>query len=453
MKVLSRSIRLRLLIFATLGTLLAIGLAGAGLIDLFGRHVERRLGQELDTHIAQLAGALRIDAAGAPTLAREPSDSRFQRPLSGLYWQITDVTGGKMLRSRSLWDGTLPAPTATAAPGVIASYRGATPEGAEALIHARTVVLAGPGGERSFRIAAAIDRAELAALREGFARDLIPGILLLAALILIAAWVQVGLGLKPLARVREALAAVRAGREKHLAVEVPSEIAPLVAEVNTLLEAQEAEMIRARDRAADLAHGLRTPLTALASDVARLRAKGEQEIAADIEAVAVQMRRTVERELARARLRHQPDPLVTVPLASAVDAVSRTLARTPRGEHIAIEMSVAPDMVWPMRAEDLAEILGNLMENALRAARTRVQVSAEREARGMTLRIEDDGPGVDDARLAALAGRGRRFDETGSAGLGLAIVSDIAGAYGAQLCFDRSSLGGLKVELTVASGG
>ena len=99
------------------------------------------------------------------------------------------------------------------------------------------------------------------------------------------------------------MADIRSGRRQHLPAKVPAEVKPLVEEVNALLDAQEREIERSRSRAADLAHGLKTPLAALAADAARLRKRGEQEIAQDIEAVGDAMRRHVDRELARARAR------------------------------------------------------------------------------------------------------------------------------------------------------
>ncbi len=84
---------------------------------------------------------------------------------------------------------------------------------------------------------------------------------------------------------------------------MPDEVRPLVEEVNALLDAREQEIARSRNRASDLAHGLKTPLAALAADSNRLRAKGETEIAGEIEAVIDTMRRHVDRELARIRTR------------------------------------------------------------------------------------------------------------------------------------------------------
>jgi signal transduction histidine kinase len=448
MKAETGSIRARLLLFALAGTLAALALAALGLAALFDRHVERRVGQELDSHIAQIAGQLRIGADGALTLAREPSDPRFQRPLSGLYWQVRDEAKNALLRSRSLWDADLSLSEDRIPAGETRIGRIATPDGHDALLHEKSVVLVEGGIERPARIAVALDRTELKALRAGFAQDLVPGLALLAGLILIATWLQISAGLRPLSTIQSGIEAVRSGRASRLAVDMPREISPLITEVNTLLAAQEEAMVRARDRAADLAHGLRTPLTALSGDAARLRAKGEDALAHDIETLAAQMRRTIERELTRARLRHQ-GPAKPVPLRALADGIIRTLQRTPNGERLAFENEIATDAALPLHADDLAEILGNLLENAGRFAHGTVRISSGWTADAVTITVEDDGDGVDPDAMEQLAVRGRRSDLAGGAGLGLAIVDDILSAYGGTLGFARSDLGGLGVRLRV----
>jgi signal transduction histidine kinase len=441
MRLLSRSIRVRLIVFALVGTLLAIGLAGFGLITLFGRHVERR--------VAQLAGNIRVEVNGTLALRNQPSDPRFERPFAGLYWQVKDEGSGSLLRSRSLWDSELPQGLTPPARGSGEIYDATIADGQRVLLHRKTIVIAQNNQDVTITLTAAVDRSDIVALRSDFAVDLIPGLLVLAGLILTGAWVQIGLGLRPLAAIRSAVGAVRTGEAERLELNVPTEISPLVEEVNDLLVQQQDAMKKAKDRAADLAHGLRTPLTALASDITRLRDQGQTDIADDIEAVATQMRRTVERELARARLRHQSGRIKRAALSPVVDADIRTLKRTPSGERIDFHNAVPGDLQIPMHQDDLAEVLGNLAENATRAANGRVRVSAIVLPTGVCLAVEDDGPGLSEKQAARLSGRGRQQDEAGGAGLGLAIVSDIVGAYGGSVEFQRSPIGGLCVTITL----
>ena len=122
-----RSIRLRLLLFSLIGTLVVVAAAGAGIVTLFGRHVERRVEQELDTYIDTLTGNLRVGTDGRLSLAREPADARFLRPFGGLYWQVLDEKDGTLLRSVSLWDARLSLPDDKLDAGATHTHRAKAP--------------------------------------------------------------------------------------------------------------------------------------------------------------------------------------------------------------------------------------------------------------------------------------------------------------------------------------
>ena len=163
-------------------------------------------------------------------------------------------------------------------------------------------------------------------------------------------------------------------------------------ELNSLIDEQEREIERSRGRAADLAHGLKTPLAALAGDVERLRHHGQSQIADDVQSVAEQMRRHVDRELTRARVKgaRRYASGVRTELAPLVRSIIATIARTKEGEKLRFENAVPFDLSIPVERTDLADVLGNLIENASRFARQIVRVSAAREE----IWIEDDGPGI-----------------------------------------------------------
>lgn len=445
------SLRLRLLLFAA-GTMAAALIAAwFGLNALFSRHLERRVAQELDTHLVQIAGGLRYDDNGAATLAREPADPRFSRIYGGLYWQAVDMTTGDALRSRSLFDAELPLPVDELTPGVVHSHAATGPSGETLLVHEQLIRVPVGAMEHRLRLSVAVDRRELDALEAGFARDLAPALALLGVVLLAGFAVQIGAGLRPVAGIRAGIASIRAGRETRLALDAPSEIAPLVDEVNALLDAQDKAMARARDRAADLAHGLKTPLTALAADVERLKARGEGEIARDIDELAGRMRRHMDRELARARVRHGRFGSASL-IAPATSAILNTLARTPDGERVSVAASVPPGLAAAIDADDLNEVIGNLAENAFRYARGQVRVAAETVGNSVIVVIEDDGAGLAEADSTRLKERGLRLDEKGAgAGLGLAIVTDILEAVGGGLELGPSALGGLRAVVTLPS--
>ncbi|MCZ4288965.1 sensor histidine kinase [Hoeflea alexandrii] len=444
------SLRFRLFAYAAIVVAAALLVTGLSLSALFSRHLERRVGQELDTHLNQLTGGLRIDENSELSLGREPVDPRFQAIFGGLYWQVDDETTQRQLKSRSLWDTYLDIPGDRLVPGETHVHEIAGPQGSTLLVHEILLLVSASDGDHRLRVAVAIDRAEISTLAAGFSRDLAPVLAILGMVLLLGFLLQIGEGLKPVYRVLEGVTAIRTGASRRLAADrVPREVAPLVEEVNALLDAQDQAISRARDRAANLAHGLKTPLSALVSDVERLRARGEAEIADDISELTESMRRHIQRELARARLRHGRSQDRT-PLKPVVDGILRALKRTPEGEDLTLDCTVPPNLAVPVDPDDLNELIGNLAENAVRFARTRVLVDAVASPDAVVIRIADDGPGMSPDSMAGVVEPPRRLDQsTTGAGLGLSISGDIVESFGGRLELATASLGGLEARISI----
>jgi len=444
------SLRSRLVAGGIVALLIALTIAGGALVLLFERHVARTLAGDLEIHLKQLLAGIEVDPQGKLVLTQPPADPRFDDPLSGLYWQISDDRG-QILRSRSLWDTTMMLPADQPAPGEIHQHEIPGSTANCRLLAVERVVLLTAGDRRvAVRLAVAIDLARVSVAASAFAKDLAIALGLLALVLGIATSIQVGLGLRPLDALRRGVAEIREGRSRHLPSAAPAEVQPLVDEVNALVDAQEREIERSRSRAADLAHGLKTPLAALAADAMRLHEQGEHAIAQDIEAVGEAMSRHVDRELARARvrgrLRHAAPSTELAPLVRSLIA---TLARTPDGARVTFEPEIADDVQVPLDRTDLAEVLGNLLENGVRYARQRVRVSALSGFAGPSISIEDDGQGISPPLLPRVLERGTRLDERGKgAGLGFAIVQDVLDAYDWQLDLAASRLGGLKATIS-----
>lgn len=442
-----RSLRVRLLLISAGIVVIALLVTGAGLTKMFERHSERRVAEELNIYLDQLSGAVRWGPDQRLSLTRDLADPRFKKVFSGLYWQIGNDQNGALLRSRSLWDSELILPDDPLAAGDIHQHNIESPFSRALLVREQLITISFEGKLIHLRVSVAIDVSEIERLATDFRTDLIPALSLLGLVLMAGFGFQIAAGLKPLDSLRASVNKVRYGKEARLDTAVPQEIQPLVEEVNSLLALQEKSMTRARDRAADLAHGLKTPLTALVTDIARLRAKNEVQIADDIEDLAFRMQRLMERELAQARIRHGRSGHKTSVDATA-EAVIRTLQRTPRGEKINISQNIPTPVNVAMDQDDLNEVLGNLLDNAVRHARFSVIVSVASSSGRARVSIEDDGEGVSAEQSAAIMQRGQRMDVKGTgAGLGLAIVQDILEASNASISLSKSAMGGLRVTL------
>jgi len=432
------ALRWRLLGAGAVAVIVALALAAAGLAQLFGTHVERRALAELSVQLDQVLAGLALEE-GALTLATPPADPRFARPYGGLYWQI--MQGGTPLRSRSLWDAELQLPADPLETGAPHAHRLAGPGGTELLVLERSVMLPARLGGGTARAAVAVETAELAAARRAFVADMAPYLALLGLVLIAAQWAQVTVGLRPLGRIGARIAALRSGTATRMGADWPREMRPLAAELDGLLAKREADVEKARARAGDLAHGLKTPLQALLGEAGRLRAAGKADAADGIEEIAETMRSHVERELARARSAAQARR-GRAEAATVARRVVSVLTRTPEGGRLDWRVTI-PEGLWLALDEArLAEALGALAENAARHARSRVSLHADRAGARIVLSVRDDGPGLPPDRLAAVTARGVRADETGPGlGLGLAIAAEIAEAAGGGLALDSAAPG------------
>jgi len=444
-----RSLKLRLAIIQGVTILIALGITGWGITYLFDRYLERRIGSELDTYISQIVSRITFDVNGVPNLKGQLADPRFGKIYSGLYWQIYNETSKHLARSRSLWDTQLTLPTDIPDFGKIHIHNIDGPDQSTLLIHERRLLFKSAAGEQAVRIVVALDLQDLEEMREEFSYDVAAALFVLGITLLLAGWVQITIGLVPLSRVGKSLAAIRTGKASRISEEFSVEISPLVDEVNDLLSKQEAAIEAAKNRANNLAHGFKTPLTALGSDVARLRKHGEDKIAADIEATALLMRRQIDKELTTARIR-DVSRMPCIDVMPTILGIVATLKRTPFGEDIDFNIECSDTVLVQMDKDDLAEILGNLLENATRYAARKIDVRVYQRSQEIIFEIDDDGPGISEKMRQAVLQRGVYLDRSGSStGLGLAIVNDVLGIYGVTLTLGMSALGGLQASFSL----
>lgn len=445
--ILPASLRFRLLAGAAVSTVMALAVAGIVLSGLFQDHVRRRFEAELTNHLEQLAALLEVGVDGRPALRQPLSDPRFHRPLSGLYWQV-GAPEAPSLRSRSLWDADLPLPLDEMADGEIHRHAVTGPSGRRLLALERSITF--PDGTAPHRIAVAADESEVQDAAAAFNRVLWLSLSVLAAVLVAAAVVQVDIGLRPLSRLRNELAVVRSGGKKRFGAVVPSEVRPLVEDLNALLEHSEAVIGRARLQAGNLAHALKTNLAVLANEAHSLEPANARDLGAAMARQVEVMRRHIDHHMARARAAAARGvPGIGTPVAECAAALGRVLEKLNAGSGLRVAITAPPDHVFAGEREDLDEMLGNLMENACKWARGRIEVSSRDAPDGMlALAVDDDGPGLPAGRREAVLAPGVRLDEsTPGAGLGLAVVRDVARLYGGDIRLTESPLGGLRAEL------
>jgi len=440
-----RSLRVRLLLGAAATVFVALAASWVAMTLLFQRHIERRVESELTRDARQLVATLNVNSGKKIAVDRPPTDSRFYEPASGLYWQLS--TSDATLKSSSLWNQQLP--LSAVAEGKDWTTRFAAGPFQQRVLLVERIVQPERNGPKVL-VQLALDETTIRAARREFGRDLALFLVLLWLILSGAAWVQVQLGLRPLARVRKELDALRTNPTERLSDNHPPEIEPLTTAINALADARETDLATARRRAADLAHGLKTPLAALSAETRRARDAGASQAAEGLERAIATAASAVNAELARSRaatIRHAVRNVQTA-AQLVVERVIGVVERTDFGAQRVFEVDVPEDIFVPVAPEDLAELLGAIIENAARYSRRRVKVAGATEENFTCLIVEDDGPGLGPARVEQVLSRRGRLDEAGSSsGLGLSIARELVEATRGQLTLSAAELGGLRVKI------
>ncbi len=446
-----RSLQGRMLLLSAVAILAALGIAGWAIAGVLERVVTEGIDRRLDAEIALMASVVdgdgRVDRAA---LAQRQGALDAGRDW---LWRIEAPGGaiGSTDRFVPRPDAARPGPRLPGPPGPpppgVAPLPDAGPQGVDgtdasgARLHARRLVLTTRSGPVT--LFAAAPRGVIARpLREALV-PLLAALAILAGLLATATLVQLRLGLKPLARLRAQLAAIRAGEAERVDEDQPVELQGLAAELNALAADRAQALATARQSAANLAHALKTPVATLA-----LRLRGDAEGAAQVERIDA----TIRHHLARARA-GVVDTRASTAVRPAVDDLVQAIGRLHGMRGLAIAAHVRGDPVAAIEPQDFDELLGNLLDNAAQHARSMVHASASLDpgdARRLVLTVADDGPGIPEEERSRVTQAGVRLDERGEGhGFGLAIVRELASLHGGALTLDAREGGGLVAKVTL----
>ncbi|WP_421913828.1 ATP-binding protein [Mesorhizobium sp.] len=451
-----RSLAFRVVAFSTVWAILTLIVIFTLITTLYRQANERGFDSLLSAHLFNLIGSVGISDTGALTGAPDLGDLRFSEPNSGWYWSVEPASEGVHgdLHSSSM-TRTIPSPPVSEVPFNSSFQRSYSTEGisGERLqVFESEFVLDAKNRAARFRVMG--NQTELEQEIGSFQRRLLTYLSLFGVGMIAINAAAILLGLQPLRRVRNALAMVREGTAQRLDGRFPAEIEPLANETNALIENNKRIVERSRTQVGNLAHSLKTPLAVLINEGRALGGAKGQLIAEQ----ATSMQKQVEHYLQRARVAAQRDSVVyRTPVAPLVQRMVRVLQKlNPR---TSLSLLLPPtEIVFAGEREDLEELLGNLLENAMKWARSAVAVSVtpltnrEDVASLFEINIEDDGPGIPEDKARDVLKRGRRLDETKpGTGLGLSIVADLVNEYGGTLALERSDMGGLKVVVRLRS--
>lgn len=441
-----RSLRARLLVGVILTTVTGIAIAGVSISALFRAHVTELVNAELIGHLGELESLLTHTADGHVALTQRLSDPRFAQPGAGYYWQVSG-RDGVVLQSASLVPKRhFPRPAPGADRELVRSVE-AGPTGEPMIAYERPWDTATSG----YVLQIGADQRIVDDVLAHFNRALILSLGTLAFALIGAGTLQAWFGLRPMRRLRDALSDIRAGKAETLPSDFPSEVRPLVDDLNALIDANTQMVRRARTQAGNLAHGLKTPLAVLTDEARRLLARGDTEGAAVLTQRTGQMQRQIDFQLARARAAANAGlPGVVTSVEPAFASIAAAMRRLYADRALTITHSADPGLVAAVDPNDLDEMVANLVDNACKWARRAVTIKAIRYSptEQLLITIIDDGPGIPPDALSRAFTPGERLDEAKpGSGLGLAIVRDLATLHGGSVELSNGSDGGLHTRL------
>ncbi|MFW2830127.1 sensor histidine kinase [Sphingomonas sp. ID0503] len=432
------SLHARLLIIAALTTVAALAFAAMSIGTVLERVVVRGLDRQLDAQIMILSDAIMPN--GGLDGSRVVELPGFSRDRHGWSWRVRTPAGQ--------WTSAqLPIARAELNEGrlrrdrLIRSGWGKAADGTP--LHIRQMKFA--KGSGTVEITATAPRSLVERPLRSALQPLFLSLLLLGVALLAATLAQLRYGLRPLRLLREEVTRVRSGTLPRLSTEHPRELQPLAEEVNALIDQNEAGLEHARRHVANLAHGLKTPLATLSLQLARDNA------AAETRALVDQLDARIAHHLRRARSAAPGGTRSRTEVAAVAEDLVGVLRHLSGESTVTFELRIEPTLSVLVDRQDLDEVLGNLLENAARHARSVVVLSASRDGQLATIVIEDDGVGLDPDQAVAAVQPGQRLDESGIGyGFGLAIVRELVELYGGSLAIERSEeLGGLAARITL----
>lgn len=435
----ANSLQFRLLIGTAIWIGIGIVVGGLLVSSLFRWNLLQGYHEELTVHLEELAALTAIDQSGQPYLLRRLSDPRFQPLDSGFYWQV-ERQGFRPVASPSLGGNRLDPQFADKTQVHIAWIEG--PHGTMLEYGKQVPQAGGP----PLRLLIGTDKRLVDATMAEFNLSLTLSLIGFALFMIAAGTMQIRFGLRPLGRLAKAIGDVRSGRTDRMYGDFPAEIAPLVTDLNGLIDSSSASVSRSRLIAGNLAHGLRTPLAILIDEADLLRESGNSTAANTILHEARRMQRQIDFQLARARnAAAHPLPGKIAKVQPLAQRLAEAFTRLYRQRGIEFVLEASGDLEVACNADDLTEILSNLLDNAGKWAEQRCTIRWYQKDAAVMIEVDDDGSGLPDKVREAAFSVGTRLDDLKpGSGLGLAISRDLAGVYGGEVVMEQATAGGLR---------
>lgn len=453
-KIVRKSLGLRVSILSTIWVITALLTISVVSMMFYRQSNEQYLERILNAHLYSLISAVNVSTDGKLQGNPELGDIRYSDPSSGWYWEVVSLSNNLRgrLTSASLGTKQIMSPNEITEPfdnKFFRSYRIGGVDGQHLLVVENDIILDNQNRVARFRVMGNID--ETYAQLKKFKDTLISYLTLFG---IASVLINIGIiyvSLRPLKRIRQSLADIRAGKDDHVDTNLPIEVVPLAYEMNALIDNNQRIVERFRVQVGNLAHSLKTPLSVIANEAEG----GKTPKASLIREQANTMQSQINHYLQRARIAAQRDSVIyQTPIRKILERIVRVMAKLNPDKTIEFHID-APDIYFAGEKEDIEEIVGNLLENACKWAKHRIvifckQKNSDNILNMFSIIVEDDGLGLAAEKRNDAIKRGKRLDESKpGTGLGLSIVSDLVNEYGGNILLSDSAMGGLCVTITL----
>ena len=438
------SIRVRLIASALLMIIITLPIIGIALNKAFEVHLKNALQQELSANIYSILATADVDN-GELFMPEQLLENKFNVSQSGLYGIISSPKSASNIpkilwKSESLLSLDIPTELNHPIQGQFDFYT-IKLDDTDHAVYSYSVSFVENNAEFPFTVHVIEDLNDFMLVTQSFRTQIWGWLFALMGFFLVVQAVWLTWSLKPLRQLKQELNKIEQGKALTVSENYPKELSLVTQQLNNLLKTEQSQRTRYRNALSDLAHSLKAPLAVIQSQ-------------GDLSTTSLEQLQTlnhmIEHQLKRAQAAGESSWYLGVPVVPVAEKLTNTMAKLYRDNRITLHHQLTEADIFKGDEVDLMEILGNLLDNACKAAKHNVSLTLTGQNNTLTITVEDDGEGIEDSVKASIMTRGTRADTYSQGhGIGLAIVRDLVESYQGTIAIDRSDkLGGAKFTLS-----
>lgn len=435
----SRSLRKRF--FAnTVVVAIAVMLAAALVVDVtYREELEKSTREKLRLHIFNLLSVAETEGSELfiPTILYNP---RFNTIDSGLWALALNEQEQPVWQSLSI--ETIPQALKLSAETGAWHYDKATINNQTFFTAAYKIAWKDNERRYTYHFISAEDESMVSDVILRFRIWLLGGFFFITVILLSCLMLVLHLAFRPISRLEDEITLLEQGKQRSLSADYPKEIRGVTQNLNALIDKEHKQRERYRAGMADLAHSLKTPMAIINSEITN---HADNEV---LKNAVKRIDKSIEYQLRRAVISGHTLLSYGTDIRNVLDLVVEALEKIYSDKNISVNTRVDEELIFFGDENDLMEVFGNLLDNAHKYAKSKINITVTQNDQTLSIVIEDDGKGLSEDDALKIFSRGERLDRQGlGQGIGLAVVVNIVNSYEGEIKAQRSDLGGAKFEI------